>query len=641
MVSADSAGHKLKGLSAAISGLKLLTGIMEFTCGSGMRSCRSVFRFVFPFALAPVAAFVPGAALAACNLGKMAELPVTMAGSKPLVTAQINGTDARFIADSGAFYSMIAPASAAQFNLRLGPAPFGLSVRGIGGQADISVTTVKVFTLAGYALRDVQFLVGGSEPGAGSAGVIGQNVLHIGDVEYDLANGAIRLMRPHNCSRSILAYWANATQPYSVMDIQSTTVLSPGTIGTAYVNGVKIRVLFDTGATNSILALRAAEHAGVEPGAAGTAEAGDSYGIGRGTVKTWIAPVADFKIGDEEIRNTRLRIGDIRLDNADMLIGADFFLSHRIYVATSQSKLYFTYNGGPVFNLAASPTARTATMSATETPSTASPPPSTPADEPADAAAYSRRGAAFAARRDYADAIADLSRACELAPDQPEYLYQRGIVHAQNKQPSLAMADFDQAIKLKPDDVSSLIGRAELRLMSRDNAAAATDLDAADRFAPRQADIRLLLAHDYARADMSAPAVAQYDLWIAAHGDDARLPTALNGRCWSKALSGQDLSDALADCNAALKRVPKSSLDSARVLASRGLVRLRMGDFEKSAADFGAALSLRPNDAWCLYGRGLDELRQGKAAAGQADITAATAASPRIADEFKRHGITP
>ena len=34
-----------------------------------------------------------------------------------------------------------------------------------------------------------------------------------------------------------------------------------------------------------------------------------------------------------------------------MLIGADFFLSHRIYVASSQRKLYFTYNGGPVFNL--------------------------------------------------------------------------------------------------------------------------------------------------------------------------------------------------------------------------------------------------------------------------------------------------
>jgi len=607
---------------------------MEFTSGSGSRRRRFAPTYEVLFVLALAASAFPGALFAACNLGKMAELSVTMAASKPLVTAQINGTDARFIADSGAFYSMIAPASAAEFKLSLSPAPFGLSVGGIGGHADISVTTVKVFTLAGYPMRDVQFLVGGSEPGAGSAGVIGQNILHVGDVEYDLANGVIRLMHPHDCSHSMLAYWASTTQPYSVMEIQSSTTLSPGTIGTAYVNGAKVRVLFDTGATTSILALRAAEHAGVEPGAAGVVDAGSSYGIGRGAVKTWIAPVASFKIGDEEIRNTQLRIGDIRLDNADMLIGADFFLSHRIYVATSQRKLYFTYNGGPVFNLAAANAA--SNPQSTETPQSAA-----PADEPTDAAAYSRRGAAFAARRDFANAIADLSRACELAPDQPEYFYQRGIVHAQNKQPSLAMADFDQAIKLQPDDVPALVGRAELRLMSRDNAAAALDLDASDRFAPKQADIRLLLANDYARADMLAPAIAQYGLWIEAHGEDARLASALNGRCWSRALAAQDLPEALADCNAALKRVPKSSLDSARVLASRGLVRLRLGDFEKSAADFAAALSLRSNDAWCLYGRGLDELRQGKTAAGWADMAAATAVSPRIADEFKKRGIAP
>ena len=70
--------------------------------------------------------------------------------------------------------------------------------------------------------------------------------------------------------------------------------------------------------------------------------------------RTWIAPFASFKIGDEEIRNTRLRIGDIATD-IDMLIGADFFLSHHLYVASSQHKLYFTYNGGPVFDLSASP----------------------------------------------------------------------------------------------------------------------------------------------------------------------------------------------------------------------------------------------------------------------------------------------
>ena len=35
-----------------------------------------------------------------------------------------------------------------------------------------------------------------------------------------------------------------------------------------------------------------------------------------------------------------------------MLAGADFFLSHRMFVSSTQHKLYFTYNGGPVFKLA-------------------------------------------------------------------------------------------------------------------------------------------------------------------------------------------------------------------------------------------------------------------------------------------------
>ena len=44
-------------------------------------------------------------------------------------------------------------------------------------------------------------------------------------------------------------------------------------------------------------------------------------------------------------------VGDFDLGNADMLLGIDFFLSHRIYVSKSQSKMFITYNGGPVFAL--------------------------------------------------------------------------------------------------------------------------------------------------------------------------------------------------------------------------------------------------------------------------------------------------
>src|SRR5262249_5984948 len=47
-------------------------------------------------------------------------------------------------------------------------------------------------------------------------------------------------------------------------------------------------------------------------------------------------------------------------------------------------------------------------------------------NEPKDAAAFSRRGAASAARRDFVHAIADLTRACELDPNEPSYFYERG-----------------------------------------------------------------------------------------------------------------------------------------------------------------------------------------------------------------------
>jgi len=47
-------------------------------------------------------------------------------GLRPLVSAKINGAEALFIADSGAFYSLITPAAAAQFKLKLGPAPYWL-----------------------------------------------------------------------------------------------------------------------------------------------------------------------------------------------------------------------------------------------------------------------------------------------------------------------------------------------------------------------------------------------------------------------------------------------------------------------------------------------------------------------------------
>jgi tetratricopeptide (TPR) repeat protein/predicted aspartyl protease len=584
-----------------------------------------------------------------CELGKMAEFPITMTNLRPLMTAKINDADAHFLVDSGAFYSMISAASAEEFKLATYPAPFGFYITGIGGgTASASIAKVGVFTLAGVPLHNVEFLVGGSEAGEGSIGILGQNVLHIADVEYDLGQGVVRLMKARNCSKALIAYWVNGTStPYSVINIESTTRLKPFTTGSASINGTQIRVMFDSGAGVSTLSLKAAARVGIKPDSPGVVYAGRTHGIGRNTIPSYIAPFSSFKIGEEEIRNTKLRIADIDLPDADMLIGPDFFLSHRIYVANSQHKLYFTYNGGPVFNLsgakyAGAAPAPTNTSTATEpAQDTSSGDMKKAGANTDDAADYSRRGTAFASRRDFEQALTSLTRACELAPDNAEYFYQRGMVYWQMKQGTAAMADFDQALKLNPDDVAALVSRAELSLQSGDKLRAGADLDSANAVASKQADLRYAMARAYLRADLSGPAIAQYDLWINSHAADARLPEALNSRCWARALAGVDLALALKDCNAALNRADKSGPFYARAVNSRALVLLRMGDYDKSMSDYDASLKINPKDAWSWYGRGIDKRRKQKTSEGDADIAQATAIWPNVASEFNRYGIAP
>ncbi|HUA90267.1 MAG TPA: retropepsin-like aspartic protease, partial [Steroidobacteraceae bacterium] len=162
-----------------------------------------------------------------------------MNGTRPVVHAKINGADAAFIADSGAFFSTISSSAAQQYHLHLEFSP--VTLQGIGGMAETWLTRVDAFNFLGANFPHVQFLVTPNDMGSGAVGVLGQNVFRMGgDVEYDLANGVIRLVRPQDCKHADFAYWAPAeNKVVSVMDIEFSSRTRPHTYGEAYVNGAK------------------------------------------------------------------------------------------------------------------------------------------------------------------------------------------------------------------------------------------------------------------------------------------------------------------------------------------------------------------------------------------------------------------
>ncbi|HEX5206542.1 MAG TPA: aspartyl protease family protein [Steroidobacteraceae bacterium] len=575
-----------------------------------------------------------------CKLIMYPRIPVKMDDLRPVITASINGVDARFIVDTGSFWDFLSPAAAAQFNLPLSYAPPFFYVNGVGGAVVPRIATAKTFTVAGITSHDARFLVGNNDFLGGQIGILGQNIFRIADVDYDFADGVLRFVEPQHCGKEDeLVYWTK-TQPVGVVDLHRTSNERPYLTGKAVVNGHAIQVLFDTGSPRTILSLDAARRAGITSDSPGVVEAGVTSGLGKDTVEVWVAPVASFEIGGETIERTRVLMGGIGLPDlgVDMLLGSDFFLAHHIYVAYSQNKLYFTYNGGVVFDLNARRPARKAGTPKTSADDSQALSAAT-SDIPMDAAGFMRRGMAHASRHEYPEAIADLTHACSLDPADGDCRYQRGLAYLNSSQRELALADFSAAIRLQPDDFEAHLSRAQLELPGQP-ADAESDLDAVDRFAPQQADLRLMVAQLYGAAGQYAGAVHQYDLWVEYHPHDIRLPSALSSRCGSEAAANLDLDRALEDCGSALGLM-RSPAHSATALSNRGLVYLRQGKLDSALADFEAALKLQPRLPAACYGRGLVEIRKGLRAEGQAHLAAIRAQHPDLARHLSGLGFTP
>ena len=106
---------------------------------------------------------------------------------------------------------------------------------------------------------------------------------------------------------------------------------------------------------------------------------------------------------------------------------------------------------------------------------------------PAPAAELARRGSALAARRDFGPALADLSKAIELSPNEPEFYYQRAETYSASGQADRALEDYNRVLTLRQDFLPAYIPRAEIKLAKGDMPAAMADLEAVDL---QQAQVR-------------------------------------------------------------------------------------------------------------------------------------------------------
>lgn len=587
-----------------------------------MSSVRSVSRTCFAAALFLLAgrSWAEG-----CHLGEYGTLPVEMVGNQATTVVKVNGADTRFVIDTGAFFNTMSAANAQSLGLKLEPTPFGFRIAGIGGMADAKQAHVKHFGVLGTTFDNVDFIVGGTDIGNG---ILGANLLDLADLEIDLAHGKLTLFKAEHCNKAAMAYWVTDGK-YNVADIEPAENPSDRrTFLSVTVNGRKVRALLDTGASATLLSRDAAVRAGIDLKGADALPAGRSYGFGAKTLKTWTVKVDSFVVGTETIQHSQMEVLDGSIgDDTDMLLGVDFLLAHHLFIANSQRKAYFTYNGGRVFTFAEASGEGGNSDNGSPLAGKAAPPRS--------ASDYALSGQAHLSRGEASAAVTDLDEAVRMAPDQAAYYLARARAHAANKQPDAALADLDRSLDLDPRKLDALLMRAGLRFTRKDTSGATADAAAAKALAPSGSSQARAVAGLYIALDQPAQALPLLDDWIRLHRDDALLGSALNERCWARGLSNQMLDDALKDCHKAIKRDGSNPA----YLDSLGLIEYRLGHNTESIQAYQQAVAERPRSAWTSYGLGLAEIRAGQTDAGKADLKAARSLDPNIDERASKYGL--
>jgi len=561
------------------------------------RSVMALGRIVASAGLALGLLAAAPAHAAECHFKAMT-LPVSLIGTRAIATVEINGTPVPLMVDTGAFYSFLTDAAVQQLGLQRRNAPKGFRVEGLNSSIDIGVTTVQKLKLGAGEFANREFFVGGNNPGGGAMGILGRNLLFFTDAEFDLAHGVIRLMLPNDdCQGKAVAYWADPPTVSELSMLSDEHHVQPPVRVITQLNGHAAKAMFDTGAPSSI-SLSLARQAGIAE--ADMQAAGLMVGAGHGTLKSWIAPVQKLELGSEAVSGFRLRVVDFDLNDVDMLLGIDFFLSHRVYFAKSQHRVYFTYNGGTVFSLSTDAALQTAVSASTALQDDT---------QPTDAAGFARRGEALAVRR--------------------------GAVHLALRQGGEAAQDFDTALHLDPAQHEARLQRAALRVGMRNRDGAVEDLQSLDQQLAPQAQERLAMAQLYRHLALPAQAIEQWDRWVPAHPHEAGLENVLSARCWARVELGTDLDKALTDCNEAIDL----QSGNAAFIGNRGWVHLRRNELQDALADFNRGLGIKADAAWALYGRGVAQIKLGHADAANADIEAARRLAPSIDAEANRYGL--
>ena len=309
-------------------------------------------KYLLCISISALCATLAGGANAenACHYIEQANLAITHPDKsrQPVVPGAINGKPVQMEINTGTTNTFILRAEADKQNMN--PERLPRQVQSAAGAESMFLVKIKDFAIGNAHTTNLRFPVIESIGKADRAALVGDDFLLQYDVELNFPEKNMKLFNAEHCNEKALAYW----------DANAMTVPMEFTPGFARplvqvkINGAPIWAMISTGSTYSTVDLEAARRLGLSTDAPGVVYHGKTNGVGDEKMERWNMTFDSFAIGDETVQHPRLVVMESTYRYRgrkpyEMVLGRDFLSAHRVLLAQSQMRFYYSYNGGQVF----------------------------------------------------------------------------------------------------------------------------------------------------------------------------------------------------------------------------------------------------------------------------------------------------
>ena len=282
----------------------------------------------------------------ACEMARLAAVPLALADGRILLDVAVNGRAAIFQLDTGAARSLVTPEAVRRLDLAR-DRWVSSTVGGIGGIERRSLADTTSFTLGGIALhhrdasRDSMLTVATlAAPHAGGRtidGLLGRDFLSAFDIELDVAARTVALWRVQGCTGRFLPETGVWGGRYDA--IAAVAAYGDALVLLVRANGAVMRALPDTGASETLIAAPGMVRLGLVPGVSVLS----ARGIGARSRPVAPMRLSSLQVGDRTTLDVPVLASNLHFfPIADMLLGADWFAKHRVWLSYATRQVFVT-----------------------------------------------------------------------------------------------------------------------------------------------------------------------------------------------------------------------------------------------------------------------------------------------------------